>query len=317
MTRQQIRLAIETAETGTVSAAAEKLGISQPNASLSIKKLEEEIGYLIFHREGGHMFPTEEGYRFIEHAQALLDEDRAIRAIGTEENIPRLRVGAMNIACAIDSFLRFCHETSGTRTGDYTCINVSPETGMKLLNERNLDVLVSIQMKETMPLVEKQCRENRFSLIKIAKVPMSVRLRKDHPLVLNGTLDGSAKGFKQLSSYPYADYIHLEHVLSVYNQTATIPFGCSYKIFVDERDTRLRVLQETDAYNVGMRLSADKMENYGLVSIPIGIDATLTVFVRKGDDRLRSIARYLEILSEEAAKLTAVPAPKAESTAQE
>lgn len=299
MTLQQLRLITEAVERGSISAAAEKLGISQPNASQSVKKLEEELGYPLLRREGRGIAPTEQGYRFLEHAQVLLDEDRAIRAINNEERIPRLRVGVMNFRAAIDAFLRYISEKNGSPAGDFICLNVAPEDGVKLLKERKLDIIVAVQLKDAMPLFEKQCTENRFTLYKFPKLPVTVRMRKDHPLIESGALDGSPRSFRLLEKYPYADYMHLESIMNRYNETASVPFGCSYKIFVDERDTRLRILGETDAYSVGCKLSEEVEARYGLVSFPSGIDAVPVSYMRKGDEKLEDIARYMEILREE------------------
>ena len=52
MKLEQIEQAIMVAKTKSISLAAESLFISQPNLSLSIKKLEEEIGYPIFEQIG-------------------------------------------------------------------------------------------------------------------------------------------------------------------------------------------------------------------------------------------------------------------------
>lgn len=304
MTLQQLKLVIEAVEKGSISAAAEQLNISQPNASLSIKKLEEEVGYPVLRRANGRIAPTEQGYRFLEHAQALLDEDRAIRSISAQERIPRLRVGVMNFSAAIEAFLRFCSERNDCSNGDFMCINASPEEGVKLLKERKLDIIVSVQIKDMMPLVDKVCTENRFMMKKFPKIPTCIRMRSEHPLVKNGMLDGTAKSFRQLGAYPYVDYMHLEHIMNTYNQTATLPFGCSYKIYVDERDTRLRVLKETDAYTVGIKLPEKTLERYGLVSFPTGIEAIPVTFVRKGDEKLPDIARYFDILKEEIEKIS-------------
>lgn len=300
MTLQQLRLVIETVDSGSISAAAEKLAISQPNASVAIKKLEDELGYSLFLRTGGGISLTGEGYLFLEHAQVLLDEAEALRAIGREENVHRLRVGVMNLTLAIDTFLRFCQENP---PGDYTCINVSVETGTKLLSERKLDVVVALYLKEALPMAEKLCSDNHFLLKKQTRLPICVRVASDHPLILDGTLDGSAKGFRKLKDYPCIEYIHLDNVTDQFNQTSPAPFGYSHKMFVDERDTRLRLMQKTNAFTIGCLPSRENLEKYGLAAIPTGTEATLVTIVRKGDEKLKDVAGYLALLAEEAANI--------------
>lgn len=303
MTNQQLRLVIGAVETGSISAAAEKLHISQPNASLSIKKLEKELGYTLFRREGGGIYPTEQGYLFLEHAQRLLEEDNAVRAIGNSSYGSRLRLDAMNYSPAVDAFMHLCHEKKDSPHGEYSCINTSPQVGTRLLKERKLDVMITILLKEAIPITEKSCHENMLELIRIGTIPVCIRLRKGHPLLENGRLDGTAKGYRLLSDYPFVEYVYLENLMSEYNQTAKVPFGCTYKIFVDERESRLRVLQETDAYSVGIQIPEEKLERYGLASIPIGRTATLYACIRKGDEGLSDIKRYIELLREESAQI--------------
>lgn len=300
MTNQQLKLVIESAEKGSISAAAEKLCISQPNASQSIKKLEEELCYQLFLRTGTGISPTEQGYLFLEHARVLLEEDRAIRAIKSEVSIPKLRIGVTNITVAVDAFLRFCEENHGLPECNLACINASAENGIRLLADRKLDVSVAVCLRERLSLLETLCSENRLSIKTHVSIPVCVRVRRDHPLVLDGTLDGSYEGFKHLSSYPFAEYMHLEHMTDTYNRTTETPFGYSYKIYVDERETRLKLVSCTDAYNMGLFLSGEICERYGLAMIPMGTEVTLVTMVRKGDENLPDIVRYREILDETA-----------------
>lgn len=302
MTFQQLRLVLESADCGSISAAAEKLRISQPNASQSVKKLEDEIGFTVFRRMGNGIIPTEQGYQFLEHARTILREDQAIRSIGSEERTTRLRVGVMNYAPAIEAFLRFIQEKKDSERADLVCFNVSPEDGARLLKERSLDIIISLQIKEMMPLSEKQCREYRFTMTRHATIPICVRVGEDHPLYRSGALDGSPKGFELLSRYPYIEYRNLSYMMQLYNDNAAVPFGYRYKIFVDERDTRLRALKAADAFSIGCLVTKSRLEQYGLVTIPVGSEATLVSYVRKGDEELPDIARYMEILTEEVEK---------------
>ena len=260
---------------------------------------DELYCFEIFRRMGGKIILTEQGYRFLDHAKVMLREEEAIREVGMEKQASRLRVGVMNFSPAVDAFIRFISERKDVPLGDYVCINTSPEDGAKLLKEKVLDVVVSLQLKDMLALSEKMCRENKFLLTKFQTIPICVRLSRNHPLYSSGKLNGSLKSLQQLSNYPYADYKHLENIMSIFNQSAPVPFGCSYRIYVDERDTRLRVLETTNAYNFGCRLPDKQIEEYGLVQFPVGEDVTLVTYVRRGDEFLEDVAGYLRLLKDE------------------
>ena len=51
MTLQQMRYVITTAECYSITSAAEKFQLSQPNLSNAIKDLEQELGIRIFERK--------------------------------------------------------------------------------------------------------------------------------------------------------------------------------------------------------------------------------------------------------------------------
>ena len=52
MTLQQIHYVTVIAETGSMNKAAEKLYITQPSLTATVKELERELGIIIFHRSG-------------------------------------------------------------------------------------------------------------------------------------------------------------------------------------------------------------------------------------------------------------------------
>lgn len=299
MTFQQISLAVETAERGSISAAAAHLRISQPNASQAIKKLEDELGYSIFRRVGGGVAPTEKGYAFLEHAAAIISENQAIKAISGEEYVPRLKVGVTNFSPAVKAFMKFCEENRNAPSADLLCLNVSGSESNRLLRERAIDITVTVLFKETYPIAVQLCRENNFIMKSLAQLPLCVKVRKDHPLLVSGVLDGSAKGFQQLAQYPYVEYRQVEQVINTYKRTPIVSYGCSYCIFVDDVDTRLQLLAKTDAYCVAIGLDDGKKEKFGLEYIPIPKEfGTLTTVVRKGDENLPGISRYTELLKE-------------------
>jgi molybdate transport repressor ModE-like protein len=67
-----MRLFVRIAEMGSVSAAAQSLGISQPTASRQLKQLESLLGVQLARRSTHHVALTDSGTRFLEGARAML-----------------------------------------------------------------------------------------------------------------------------------------------------------------------------------------------------------------------------------------------------
>jgi len=67
----QLRAFLETAETGSLSAAARKLGLTQPTLSRQVAAIELSMGVTLFERVGKAMVLTPTGLDLLEHARAM------------------------------------------------------------------------------------------------------------------------------------------------------------------------------------------------------------------------------------------------------
>ncbi len=67
----QLKAFLETAETGSLSAAARKLGLSQPTLSRQVAAIESSLGVTLFERVGKAMALTPTGMDLLEHARAM------------------------------------------------------------------------------------------------------------------------------------------------------------------------------------------------------------------------------------------------------
>jgi LysR family cys regulon transcriptional activator len=86
MKLQQLRYLAKVAQSGlNVSDAADALYTSQPGVSKQIRQLEDELGIIIFERNGKRLTGiTEPGKRVIEIAERILGEAENIRRVGEE-----------------------------------------------------------------------------------------------------------------------------------------------------------------------------------------------------------------------------------------
>ncbi|NLZ39449.1 MAG: LysR family transcriptional regulator [Firmicutes bacterium] len=74
MTIRHLKIFIEVVKSGSMSAAAAKLYISQPTVSQAIKELEEHYGVLLFNRLNRRLYITDAGKKLFSYAQTVVKQ---------------------------------------------------------------------------------------------------------------------------------------------------------------------------------------------------------------------------------------------------
>jgi len=74
MTLNELKFVVAVAQELNFRRAAEKCFVTQPALSLAIKKLEEELGVVIFERSRSEVAATEVGEKIIEQANIVLEQ---------------------------------------------------------------------------------------------------------------------------------------------------------------------------------------------------------------------------------------------------
>jgi DNA-binding transcriptional LysR family regulator len=97
-TLRQLEYAVQTADSGSVAAAAEILRVAQPSISAALKKLEDTIGLQIFIRQHARgLTPTSGGVAFLADARRLLAQSEELAKQSDSQIGPlkgRLQVGS-------------------------------------------------------------------------------------------------------------------------------------------------------------------------------------------------------------------------------
>ncbi len=86
MTLSELRFVVAIAKERNFRRASEKCFVSQPALSLAIKKLEEDLGVIIFERSRTDISPTPIGEKIIEQAIKAIEEVNHIREIAKQGN---------------------------------------------------------------------------------------------------------------------------------------------------------------------------------------------------------------------------------------
>ena len=85
ITLTQLEYIVAVDEYRHFATAADKCFVTQPTLSMQIKKLEDDLGVIIFDRSRQPVVPTDIGYKLIEQARTVLASTQRIKEIINEE----------------------------------------------------------------------------------------------------------------------------------------------------------------------------------------------------------------------------------------
>ncbi|QUX96053.1 LysR family transcriptional regulator [Marinomonas sp. CT5] len=100
MSLRQIRYFIAIAETGSVSAAASTVFISQSTLTMALRQLEDELGVELFVRHAKGMELTHSGHQFLRQAHLIMSAvDNAKRSLqqSTDDIVGELNIGVTSL----------------------------------------------------------------------------------------------------------------------------------------------------------------------------------------------------------------------------
>lgn len=140
MNLERLRCFIETVRCGTITEAARRLYIAQPNLSRQITLLEEELGYKLFVREHRRLKLTPAGAYLFDAIQDM--PDRLTNAVRQAGEISRQSQGVINIGLMeseqlapslVDRFQQFQQEhpeiTINFERGDFEALRQGLQNG--------------------------------------------------------------------------------------------------------------------------------------------------------------------------------------------
>lgn len=99
MEMTQVKYVLAAARSLNFTRAAHDCNVSQPALTKGVKALEEELGGLIFHREGKRILLSEFGHSILPSLQRIVDETEATRTLASNYRLLRrvpVRLGVMS-----------------------------------------------------------------------------------------------------------------------------------------------------------------------------------------------------------------------------
>ncbi|MBY5005092.1 LysR family transcriptional regulator [Streptococcus suis] len=286
MNIQQLRYVVAIANSGTFREAAEKMYVSQPSLSISIRDLEKEIGFQIFNRTSSGTFLTKEGMEFYEKAQTLVkgfDQFEHLY-LQSEEGEKVFSISSQHydfLPPLITEFSRRHLQYPHFRLFESTTVQILDEVargyselGIIYLNERNT--------KGIMQKLDKL----HLQVEDLADFQTHIYLREDHPLTRKAEIESA-----DLVGLPTVRFTQEKEAYLYYSENLIDTSGSSVVFDVTDRATLNGILERTDAYATGSGFLDDESVN-GITVIPFKEKGNnRMVYVRRANDELTPCAK--------------------------
>ena len=268
MTIQQLIYAIAISECGSLNKAAEKLYVSQPSLTESLKELEKEIGITIFTRGAKGVTLTPDGAEFILYARQTVNQyDELVEHYGSGGPArKRFGVTCQHYSFAVKAFVEMCKEFDTAeydfaireaRTGDVIndVATMRSEIGILYLSDYNRSAITKIL----------RSRDLEFNHLINCKA--YAYLAATHPLAKKKKIT-----FEMLEPYPClsfeqgddASFYFAEEILSTKDYHRVIK--------ANDRATMLNLMVGLNGYTLCSGIICEELNGDRFVTVPMVLE---------------------------------------------
>lgn len=270
---QQLRYIIEVAECGSINAASQRLYVSQPTLSTTIKDTERELGIAIFNRTNRGITLTNEGTEFIGYARQILEQFDLFEArysTSTSDAKGRLAVSSQHYAFSVHAFVGLAEECEEeeynfslreTRTAEIIddVKNFRSEIGILYLSDFNRKVLT------------KAFDDAGLTFVPLFDAQPHVFVNRNHPLAEKTIVKP-----EELEDYPRYVFEQGANNSFFFSEEPLAQLPHKQNITYYDRGTLTNLLTNFNGYTVSTGVLSGEMDQ-SIRAIPLDVDETMTV----------------------------------------
>ena len=294
MNIQQLRYVVAIANSGTFREAAEKMYVSQPSLSISVRDLEKELGFKIFRRTSSGTFLTRRGMEFYEKAQELV---KGFDVFQNQYANPEEEKDEFSIASQHYDFLPPTITTFSQRYPDYKNFRIFESTTVQILDEVaqghseiGIIYLNNQNQKGIMQRVEKLGLE----VIELIPFQTHIYLREGHPLAKKKELV-----MDDLAELPTVRFTQEKDEYLYYSENFVDTSASSQMFNVTDRATLNGILERTNAYATGSGfLDSDSVNGITVIPLNDNLNNRMVYVKREEVDLSQAGTLFVEIMQE-------------------
>ena len=294
MNIQQLRYVVAIANSGTFREAAEKMYVSQPSLSISVRDLEKELGFKIFRRTSSGTFLTRRGMEFYEKAQDLV---KGFDIFQNQYANPEEEKDEFSIASQHYDFLPPTITTFSQRYPDYKNFRIFESTTVQILDEVaqghseiGIIYLNNQNQKGIMQRIEKLGLE----VTELIPFQTHIYLREGHPLANKKELV-----MEDLVDLPTVRFTQEKDEYLYYSENFVDTSASSQMFNVTDRATLNGILERTNAYATGSGfLDSDSVNGITVIPLNDNLNNRMVYVKREEVELSQAGTLFVEVMQE-------------------
>lgn len=295
MTILQLKYAITIANSGSFREAANRLFVSQPALSTTIRELEEEMGIRLFERTNKGIRVTENGEDFIMYAKKAVSQYKLIedRFIHKDKDKKYFSVSMQHYVFAVHAF---ANVVKGFNLPKYSYTVRETRTDKVLQDVRDLKSEVGIisYSNSNGKVLKKLLRDYGLKFVPLMVRNTYVYMWKDHPLA-----DREELSLAELAQYPCVSFEQSNEKEFYLSEEALDDYDFDRQIRSSDRATSAELMAALNGYSIGTGNMVDSLAlREGFVTIKLKEEDPLTIgYIVKINHKLSDIAQeYIQEL---------------------
>ncbi|OFQ03983.1 LysR family transcriptional regulator [Streptococcus sp. HMSC062D07] len=294
MNIQQLRYVVAIANSGTFREAAEKMYVSQPSLSISVRDLEKELGFKIFRRTSSGTFLTRRGMEFYEKAQELV---KGFDVFQNQYANPEEEKDEFSIASQHYDFLPPTITAFSQQYPEYKNFRIFESTTVQILDEVaqghseiGIIYLNNQNQKGIMQRIEKLGLE----VIELIPFQTHIYLREGHPLAKKKELV-----MENLVDLPTVRFTQEKDEYLYYSENFVDTSASSQMFNVTDRATLNGILERTNAYATGSGfLDSDSVNGITVIPLNDNLNNRMVYVKREEVDLSQAGTLFVEVMQE-------------------
>lgn len=294
MTLQQLRYIIEIVNSGSMSAASEKLFLTQPSLSMTVKELEQELGIEIFLRTNRGISLTNDGVEFLAYARQVVEQvDLLESRYHTKKPSRRIfSVSTQHYAFSVNAFVNLVKEYNHNEY-EFTLRETKTHEIIEDVKEFRSEIGVLFLSSFNQKVIKKNLRESGLVFHPLFEAKAHVFISKNNPLAQNRQVT-----LKDLQEYPCLSFEQGQYNSAYYSEELLSNVYHPKNIMVSDRATLFNLLIGLNGYTISTGILSEDLNGKDIVSVPLNVEERMTVgyIVHKNIGLSKIALSYIEKL---------------------